>query len=278
MREFPRGGLLGRCQHWLRRIGALQIPLYAASVSFFLALSAFPGLLLLLAILSYTPLEVEQLGELLAVFLPEPFLEGAEELILLTYDRASYALVGISALTALWSASRGMYGLMNALNGIYGVRESRSWLHKRLLSALYTLVFLVVALLSLGLCGAGSQVVAALSSSGWPFLRFLAQVVNWRFCVLLLVQTGLFGAMFLALPNRRGHFRQALPGAVAASMGWMAFSRGYGLYLQLFAARHSVYGSVYGLSLAMLWLYCCICILFYGGGLNVLLLRYKAER
>jgi uncharacterized BrkB/YihY/UPF0761 family membrane protein len=35
---------------------------------------------------------------------------------------------------------------------------------------------------------------------------------------------------------------------------------------------------VYAVSLSMLWLYCCICIVFYGGGLNVLLLRQKGER
>ena len=104
MQELPRGGLLGKCQHLIRKINALKIPLYAANASFFLVLSVFPGLLLLLGVLQYTPLEVERLGELLEGILPEPFLEGAEELILTTYDAASYTLVGLSAATALWSA------------------------------------------------------------------------------------------------------------------------------------------------------------------------------
>ena len=121
MQELPRGGLLGKCQHLIRKITSLKIPLYAANASFFLVLSVFPGLLLLLGLLHHTPLEVEWLGEMLEGILPEPFLEGAEELILTTYDSASYTLVGISAVTALWSASRGIYGLLTGLNGIYAL-------------------------------------------------------------------------------------------------------------------------------------------------------------
>lgn len=275
MRQFPRGGLLGQVQQIVYRVIRLRIPLYAANASFFLALSVFPGLLLLLSLLQYTPLEVERLSELLEVLLPEPFLEGAEELILTTYDDHSHTLVGISAITALWSASRGIYGLLTGLNGIYGVRETRSWIHKRILSAGYTFAFLLSCLVSLALHIFGTRLLESLASARWPLLRFLGAVVDWSAVLAMALQTGLFAAMFLALPNRRSSLQEVLPGAVLASLGWMVFSRGYGLYLQLFAAKRSLYGSVYALGLAMLWLYCCVCIVFYGGGLNALLLRYR---
>lgn len=278
MRRFPRGGLLGKCQHLFYKVVSLRIPLYAANACYFLVLSVFPALLLLLALLQYTPLEVEGLGEMLEGILPDPFLEGAEELILTTYDSASYTVVGISAITALWSASRGIYGLLTGLNGIYGVRETRSWLYKRLLSVGYTFAFLVVVLLTLGLHVFSTGVLEMLRRAPYPFLRFLSEVVDLRFILLLLLQTGLFAGMFMALPNRRSTFSEVFPGAVLASLGWMAFSRVYEIYVNHFAERHSVYGSVYAVTLAMLWLYCCICIVFYGGGLNVLLLRHRGER
>ena len=108
MDGFPRGGLLGRTVCLARRVRQLQIPLYAANASYFIVLAVFPALLLLLGLLRYTPLEVERLGELLAGFLPEALLAPAEELILLTYDNTSGAAVGLSAVTVLWSASRGV--------------------------------------------------------------------------------------------------------------------------------------------------------------------------
>lgn len=274
MRDLPRGGILGKCQHFVRKIVGLRIPLYAGNACYFLVLSVCPGLLLLLSLLQYTPMDVERLAEALALVLPEPFLEGAEELIYTTYD-ASYTLVGVSAATALWSASRGIYGLLTGLNGIYGVRESRSWLHRRLLSAGYTIAFLLVAVLTLGLHGMAAGFLKRLPEADAPFFRFLADVVDVRYVLLLLVQTVLFAAMFLALPNRVSTWRDVLPGALLASFGWMAFSRGYEVYLARFAVGGSIYGSVYAVSLSMLWLYFCVCILFCGGGLNALLLRRK---
>lgn len=278
MHQFPRGGLLGKCQHLLYRVKQLRIPLYAAGACYFLVLSVFPALLLLVGLLQYTPLEVERLGEMLAGILPEPFLEGAEELILTTYDNASYTLVGISAVTALWSASRGIYGLLTGLNGIYGVQESRSWLHKRLLSVGYTFAFLVVVLLTLGLHVFSTDLWGKLPTARIPLLRFLSEVVDVGNLLLLVLQTGLFAAMFMALPNRRSSFQEVFPGAMLAAFGWMAFSKVYEIYIVHFATRRNVYGSVYAVTLSMLWLYCCICIVFYGGGLNVLLLRRKGKR
>ena len=48
MREFPRGGFIGKTVHLWRRVSGLRVPLYAANASFFLILAVFPGLLLLL--------------------------------------------------------------------------------------------------------------------------------------------------------------------------------------------------------------------------------------
>ena len=108
MRSCPSGGLIGKTVGVVRRILALRISHYAAGASFFIALAVFPGLLLLLGLLRYTPLEVERLGEMLAMVLPEALSPGVEELVLLTYDASSGTAIGISAVTTLWSASRGI--------------------------------------------------------------------------------------------------------------------------------------------------------------------------
>ena len=147
MREYPRGGLIGKTVHLWRKLRGLRIPVYAANASFFIVMAVFPALLLLLGLLRYTPLEVERLGEMLAGLLPEMMLEGAEELILLTYDATSASALGLSAVTTLWSAGRGIYGLLTGLNAVYGAEENRGWLYTRLVSAGYTVAFLLVLLL-----------------------------------------------------------------------------------------------------------------------------------
>lgn len=273
MREFPQGGLIGKTVHLWRRVNRLQVRLYAANASFFMVLAVFPGLLLLLGLLRYTPLDVERLGEMLAGFLPEALAEGAEGLILLTYDNTSGFTLGLSAVTTLWSASRGMYGMITGLNAVYETEEKRSYVHIRFLSVVYTFAFLLVLLLTLGLHVFGTGLLRLLKNHSHPFLRFLLEMVDLRFFLLLLLQTVIFTAMYTVLPNGRNRFRDALPGALLASSGWLIFSNLYSVYVAHFAHLSNVYGSVYAVALSMLWLYVCMAIVFYGGILNRLLME-----
>ena len=74
--------------------------------------------------------------------------------------------------------------------------------------------------------------------------------------------------MFTFLPNGRNRFRDTVPGALLASLGWLIFSDAYSIYVERFAGLSNIYGSVYAVALSMLWLYCCLSILFYAGALN----------
>lgn len=278
MREFPRGGLIGKTVHLIRAVNRLHVPVYAANACYFMVMAVFPALLLLLGLLRYTGLQVEQLGEMLQGVLPEAFLESAEELILLTYDNTSGAAVGFSAVTVLWSASRGIYGLLTGLNAIYGVSENRGWFFTRFISVAYTFAFLIVLLLTLALHVFGTGLIGFLQTTTDPFLRFLTEVIDLRFFLLLTVQTAIFTAMFVVLPNKRNRFWDSLPGALLASSGWLVFSDLYSIYVERFAHLSNVYGSVYAIALSMLWLYCCISIVFYGGALNVLLVKMGKKK
>ncbi len=271
MKEIPKGGLIGRTVHFGRWVVSLKIRLHAAACCYFLVLAVFPGLLLLLGLVQMTGLEVERLGEMLYGVIPEPLLEGAEELILLTYDRISASAISLSALTTLWPASRGIYGLLTGLNAVYGIRETRGYLRTRLLCVGYTFAFAMVLILTLLLHVFGVRAAEVIGRADAPFFRFLAEYLDLRLPVLLVLQTGVFTAMFLALPNRRSRFREAVPGALLASAGWLTFSNLYSVYVERFAHLGNIYGSVYAVALSMLWLYCCICIVFYGGVLNRLL-------
>ena len=62
-------------------------------------------------------------------------------------------------------------------------------------------------------------------------------------------------------------------GGVLASLGWLVFSDLFSIYMENFSNYANIYGSVSAVALGMLWLYCCMSILFYGGALN----RYLME-
>ena len=65
----------------LARVAAMQIPIYAGNASFFLLLSVFPIVSLLLSLLPYTPLTIEHLLGLCAQLAPELF--GKPDIVML---------------------------------------------------------------------------------------------------------------------------------------------------------------------------------------------------
>ena len=274
MRQFPKGGIIGKAVHAAQTMHQKNIPLHAAYAAYFLILSIFPALLLVLSMLRYTGLTVEDLIWVIGDFFPQPLMETAEELVYSIYFHSSSTVVGVAAVTALWSASRGMYGILRGLNAIYGVSEDRGYLYTRGISVVYTFLFLLVLLLTLVLHVFGNSILKMLTMVDNKVLIFLMDLVDFRFFLLLILQSLLFTLMFMTLPNKRNRFLDSLPGGVLSSLGWLVYSDLYSIYVGHFSNYANIYGSVYAIALCMLWLYCCMSILFYGGALN----RYLMEK
>ena len=273
--QFPTGGLLGRCVHWARRLLSMKVGLFASSACYFMVLSFFPLLVLILGFLRHTGLEVENLLAFLEGFVPGALMEGARQLVFETYIGTSGTLLGLSALTALWSASRGIYGLLKGLNAVYGLKETRGYVYTRIMSVYYTFAFLLVLLLNLVLQVFGKTLLEAIPYGQEPLLVFLSGAVDFRQLFLLLTQILLFGAMYKALPNSRFSWKQSLPGAVLASFGWLIFSNLFSVYVSYSSSYVNLYGTMYRAAMSFLGLYCCVSIVFYGGGLNRWLMDRK---
>ena len=109
----------------LGKVFALNVPLYASQASFFLALSVFPMLILLMGLIRFTSLDVADLTEMLHGVLPTALMPAAQRLIDNTYRSTTGTMLSISALTALWSASQGIHGLRMGLNAIGRLKEDR---------------------------------------------------------------------------------------------------------------------------------------------------------
>ena len=275
MKEFPKGGLIGKIMDAAKIVKQMHIPLHAAYAAYFIVLAVFPALVLILSVLRYTGMEVRGLVELLDDILPSTMAEGAEELIYSTYRNSSGAMVGVSAVTALWSASRGIYGLLTGLNAVYGVSENRGYIYTRSISVGYTFVFILILLLTLVLHVFGNSIINLMRQVDNPVVIFFIDLIDLRFFLLLFLQSLVFTLMFMVLPNkRRSRFMESLPGGVLSSLGWLVFSDIYSIYVENFSKYSTIYGSVYGIAITMLWLYCCMSILFYGGALN----RYLMDK
>lgn len=252
----------------------MRISMHSANTGFFLTLSVFPALIILVGVLGYTSFDVEDVLELVEQVLPQPLMPFARRLLNGAYEGTSGTLLSLSAITAVWSASRGILGLKNGLNDIYGVKERRPYLVSRGICMFYTVLFVAMLVLTLVLHVFGTTILDYLHMTTNPLLLFLMDVIDFRFFLLLFLQTALFTAMYAALPDRKLGLWDSFPGAVVSSLGWLAFSDLFSLYVEHFPRYANIFGSVYAAALFMLWLYFCVSIVFYGAAVN----RWLMER
>ena len=255
----------------LALLQSMHISAHAAHACYFIVLSIFPTLVLMFGLLRYTALQPEDLLDFLSGMLPQALLPHAWDLIRSAYAHTSRQVISLSALAALWSAGRGIYALQEGLSAVYGFPERRSWLHKRLLCAGYTFLFLLVLVLTLVLHVFGNTILRYLQQGRGLLLR--SDLAGVRYFLLVGVQVLLFDAMFMFLPCRHHTFRESLPGALLSSFGWMSASSLFSLYVRYFPNYANIFGSVYAVALAGFWLYICVSIFFYGALLNRLLAK-----
>jgi len=79
-----------------RRVAAMQIPVYAGNASFFLLLSVFPVVSLLLSLLPYTPLTLDHLLAFCEDFAPDWTLRALEFFVRTLYASSSAAIISAS--------------------------------------------------------------------------------------------------------------------------------------------------------------------------------------
>ena len=70
-----------------------HIGIHAAGAGYFIVLSVFPLLVLILSLLRYTGLQVQTLTDLVSGFVPQALMPSAKRLILSTYRNTSGAVV-----------------------------------------------------------------------------------------------------------------------------------------------------------------------------------------
>jgi len=250
-----------------------QITVYAAQASFFLLLASVPFLMLLMGVSRFFFRSAgTEILSLVEGVLPDPLKEAFSALAAQLTDTGSVSLLSFSAVTALWSASRGMAALERGLSGVYGVNVSRGFFRDSLRSLVYTAVLIFLIFASLTLLVFGGQIADGLMSLFPALERPVTAILGARGIFVFFGLTG-----FFALEHRTVlRHDPILPGAALSAAGWMLFSFFYSLYVRFLPRASYLYGGLAILTVWMLWLYFCMIIFLSGAEVNKLL--FKTDR
>lgn len=263
---------------WLRRLRLSEVNIYSAYASYFIVLSMFPAMMLIISLLPYTPVTERELQTLLERVVPASLRPLLDYMIEELFAVDSAAALSVSAVMALWIASKGVYSLQRGLNKVYGARETRSFLLVRLRCVGFTLLLLAALLLTGAIHLAGKDLAASLAESPALPAQILLRIIRLRTLVTAVILSLLFLGLYCIFPNRRVCVGSALPGAFCTAVLWMVFSRLFSRYVDRFGNYSLYYGSLSVMALAMLWIYSCMYLLLCGGILNRELERLRNRK
>jgi membrane protein len=256
-----------------------ELPFLAGGVAFFALIALVPALIAVVSLFGLVadPGEVQrQVADTLAGAPAEVRDLAATQLRSITESSDTGLGIGlvVGIVLALWSASAGMANLISALNRVYDERETRKFVRKRGLALLLTLgailavtiAFAVVALLPAAVADSELGTVA----------RWTVSILRWPALAVGFI-LGLAVLYRLAPDRRDAGWRWLTPGALVATVLWIAGSLLFSLYTASFASYNETYGALGAVVITMLWLQLTAFAILIGAEVNAELERQTAE-
>jgi len=268
--EIPPPGL--KDVFW-RVYGSLaqdRITLIAAGVTYYLLLALFPAASALVSIYGFVsdPASIVDRIAFLSSVMPADALNiFLDQLRALTAERnatLSIALIGGLAL-ALWSANNGMKALFEAMNVAYAEEEKRGIVRLNLISLLFTLGALLLAIVILFAMGVVPAVLEYLWLDRWT--EIIIRLVRWP--VMMLFVAGGIMMLYRFGPSREpAKLKWLTWGAAFSTVAWLAASIAVSFYLGNIADYNATYGTLGALIGFMVWTWISVIIVIVGAEIN----------
>jgi membrane protein len=268
--QIPAKGWFQITKRSVKEVGEDNLTLIAGGIAYSWFLSLFPMLIAAVSIygLVVDPAQVQQQVDSIAGGLPK----AAQSLIATQLTSITSTSGGGMSLTlilsialALWSASAGMAGLVQALNIAYDEKDGRNFVVKRGLAILLTIGFLIFIALAVGLVAVFPVVLNAIGAG--VLVSVLAQVVRWL--VLIAAMAIFLALLYKVAPHRDDPKLKWLSlGAAVATVIWVIASIGFSFYVDNFGSYSETYGALAGVVVLLLWFWLTALVILLGAEIN----------
>jgi membrane protein len=243
----------------------------ASSLAYNFMLAIFPATIFLFTLIPYIPIRhfQDQLLNLLAQVMPHDAFKTFETTITEIIKKPNGGLFSFGFLTTLFFATNGVSRLMQAFNKSSLIEETRSYLYRRWVALVLTIVISFSLLVAVIILILGHKTLHFLQhqfnseAQGWflviALLRWIIVVVIFFVTVSLLYRYG---------PAHKQRWKFLSPGSILATGLAVLTSLGFTYYINNFASYNKIYGSIGTLIVMMIWLYLNSLIILIGFELN----------
>ena len=244
-------------------------PALAAQLSYYLCLAFFPALLFLLAVASFFSLHIvtDDVARAIGPFVSPELLALIQDQMRRLADANDGGLATVGVLGALWGSSSALVAIVSSVNRAYDLPETRPWWRVRATAALLTVALAAIVIAAATLVMGGPALAGVLglddTSIGWTWAWNLAR---WPMAFGL-VALGV-AVIYYYAPDADKDWLWVTPGAIVATILWLASSLAFKFYIGTFTDYEGSYGAVGGIIILLLWLYLSGLGILVGAELN----------
>jgi membrane protein len=251
-----------------------QMTQHAGALTYYALMSLFPTLLLgisLLGLIGQYPSTYDAIIGYLRGVAPADVVAPLDSSLRagLRHKGTAATALAISSVVALYGTTGVLESCRRALNVVFEVHSGRSFLRRKTIDVLSSVVVMALTLTSLvlvfvggsfardllGFIGLGSTAAKVWSIARWPAAVLLAMLV--------------FSYLYYVTPDvQHRSFRWITPGAVVGVLLWLAASFGFSLYLSSIADATALYGAFTAAIVLVVWLWLTSVALLFGAELN----------
>ena len=243
-----------------------KINILGAYASFFIIVSALPFLTLVITVLgNLSDGLVIKLQNLILSLVPESFFGIVEYVIGEVGGSYHFSIISISALGAIWASFKGIGGLCGGIGQIFGCGTSR---FGRLRAIGQTFIFLFVIIGSLFIFSF-SELIITMSENKLLILKpFIKIVLLMRPIIFFAILCAFFSILYYRLSGKIGKISHHFLGACFSSVGLVAFTYFYSLYISYALKKSHLYAGFGTLIFFIFWIYFCVIIILLGAIVN----------
>lgn len=265
----------------IERIDSDSVTVYAAQASFYVIIASIPFFMLLLSLAQYiVPIGYDEVIAAVNAIMPVTLHNFVDSVIGELYMKSAGSVISLSAVTALWPASRGVAAVARGVRRVYRTPEPNGFVRGIISSLIQTVIFVGMLLLSLVVLVFGGSIVRVISARYTALAGVFDGLQRMSGVVMLLVFCFFFAFVYSSFSGKLGRLKNQFAGAAFSTIGWIVSSSVFSIYIENYSNYSYVYGSLAAIVLIMLWLYICMIIFLLGAELNVIIagLRGGGER
>lgn len=250
---------------------ANDIPIFAASSSFFLLISSIPLFMLIFSTISLIPqVGIDDIITNVTLLFPSlPYITKVVNYTLrIARELAKSNVIYINIITAFITGSTCLFAFIVGIRKIHDINYTSNYILLKILTIINMIILYLSIIVTFILLILGGMILGYVKI----YLAFATDIIDnilsYKYLVSSIALIILTMSLYTTTTNFERRFFKNIYGAIFTTFAWIFVSNIFSIYFTRFPINTSTYGSLTGIMVVLLWIFICINIVFIGACVN----------